>query len=204
MGASAFASWWPCSACSRCWSGLVSLAPYEAGGLALVVLSVVGARVLWAGILTVRAAVWTANYPRNVLARITGRIVIVSSLAVAGSAGLVGWSLEDARARSALAVLRRSGRRTDRGVALPDGARAPRVSPACRRGRGRAAQRAIQPAHAARDPRRRIRRSAATCSGWACSAAAISCSPRNWCWCSPSSCIFRAPSRLRYSPWCRS
>lgn len=73
--------------------GLVSLAPYEAGGLALVVLSIMGARVLWAGILTVRAAVWTANYPRNVLARITGRIVILSSLTVAASAALVGWAL---------------------------------------------------------------------------------------------------------------
>jgi hypothetical protein len=49
---------------------------------------------VWAGILTVRAAVWSANYPRNVLARITGRIVIVSSLAVAAAAGLMGWTLE--------------------------------------------------------------------------------------------------------------
>jgi len=54
----------------------------------------VAARVVWGGILTVRAAVWTANYPRNVLARITGRIVIVNSLAVATSAALVGWALE--------------------------------------------------------------------------------------------------------------
>jgi Major Facilitator Superfamily len=49
---------------------------------------------VWAGILTVRAAVWSANYPRNVLARITGRIVIVNSIAVAISAALVGWALE--------------------------------------------------------------------------------------------------------------
>ncbi len=41
-----------------------------------------------------RAAVWTANYPRNVLARITGRIVIVNALTVAASAALVGWTLE--------------------------------------------------------------------------------------------------------------
>lgn len=74
--------------------GLVSLAPHEAQGLALTVVSVVGARVVWAGVLTVRAAVWSANYPRNVLARITGRIVIVSSLAVAAAAAAIGWSLE--------------------------------------------------------------------------------------------------------------
>src|SRR3984885_14210953 len=62
--------------------------------VALVSLSIVAARVLWAGILTVRAAIWTANYPRNVLARITARIVIVNSIAVALSAALVGWMLE--------------------------------------------------------------------------------------------------------------
>jgi hypothetical protein len=74
--------------------GCVSFASRAAGGLVLTVLSVVAARVLWAGILTVRAAVWSANYPRNVLARITGRLVIVNSIAVAISAGLVGWVLE--------------------------------------------------------------------------------------------------------------
>ena len=74
--------------------GCVSFASRAAGGLLLTVLSVVAARVLWAGILTVRAAVWSANYPRNVLARITGRLVIVNSIAVACSAALVGWALE--------------------------------------------------------------------------------------------------------------
>src|SRR5580700_8742746 len=74
--------------------GCVAFASPAAGGLALAVLSIVAARVLWAGVLTVRAAIWTANYPRNVLARITGRIVIVNSIAVALSAALVGWVLE--------------------------------------------------------------------------------------------------------------
>jgi hypothetical protein len=74
--------------------GLISLAPRETGGLALTVLSVVGARVVWAGVLTVRASVWTSNYPRNVLARVTGRIVIVSSLAVAAASAAIGWALE--------------------------------------------------------------------------------------------------------------
>ena len=74
--------------------GCVSFASRAAGGLAITVVSIVAARVLWSGILTVRAAVWTANYPRNVLARITGRIVIVNAIAVAISAALVGWALE--------------------------------------------------------------------------------------------------------------
>ena len=74
--------------------GCVAFASHAAGGLVVTVLSVVAARALWAGILTVRAAVWSANYPRNVLARITGRLVIVNSIAVACSAALVGWALE--------------------------------------------------------------------------------------------------------------
>jgi len=74
--------------------GCVSFASRAAGGLVVTVLSVIAARVLWAGILTVRAAVWSANYPRNVLARITGRLVILNSIAVACSAALVGWALE--------------------------------------------------------------------------------------------------------------
>src|ERR1700719_2135904 len=74
--------------------GCVSFASRAAAGLVVTVASIVSARVLWGGILTVRAAIWTANYPRNVLARITGRIVIVNSIAVAISAALVGWALE--------------------------------------------------------------------------------------------------------------
>jgi Major Facilitator Superfamily len=74
--------------------GCVSFASQAAAGLAITVLSVIAARILWAGILTVRAAVWSANYPRKVLARITARIVIVNSLTVALSAALVGWALE--------------------------------------------------------------------------------------------------------------
>src|SRR5437667_12555881 len=74
--------------------GCVAFASHAAAGLVITVLSIVAARVVWGGILTVRASVWTANYPRNVLARITGRIVIINSLAVATSAALVGWALE--------------------------------------------------------------------------------------------------------------
>ncbi len=70
--------------------GLIGLAPRAGGGLVFAVVSILAARMVWAGILTVRAAIWTANYPRQVLARITGRIVIVSSFAVAATATLAG------------------------------------------------------------------------------------------------------------------
>ncbi len=80
--------------------GLVALAPIAPGGLALTLIAVIIARVLWAGILTVRAAIWSANYPRHVMARITSRIVMASSLGIALVALLAGWIL-DAHARSA-------------------------------------------------------------------------------------------------------
>lgn len=77
-----------------CSVGCIAFAPRQAGGLVFAVATVLIARVLWAGILTVRAVVWTANYPRQVLARITGRILVLSSLTVAATAFVVGQALD--------------------------------------------------------------------------------------------------------------
>ncbi|HEV7607462.1 MAG TPA: MFS transporter [Steroidobacteraceae bacterium] len=74
--------------------GLLGLAPRAVGGLAFAVASILIARVIWTGILTVRAAVWSANYPRAAIGRYTGRIVIVSSLAVATAAAIAAWTLD--------------------------------------------------------------------------------------------------------------
>jgi len=74
--------------------GLLGVAPRALGGLAFAVASILIARVVWTGILTVRAAVWSANYPRAALGRYTGRIVIVSSLAVSVAAALAAWVLD--------------------------------------------------------------------------------------------------------------
>jgi len=80
--------------------GLLGLAPRAVGGLAFAVASILTARVVWTGILTVRAAVWSANYPRTAIARYTGRIVIVSSLAVSIAAALAAWVLDTGRVDS--------------------------------------------------------------------------------------------------------
>ena len=74
--------------------GLLGVAPRALGGLAFAVVSILVARVVWTGLLTVRAAVWSANYPRAALGRYTGRIVIVSSLAVSVAAALAAWTLD--------------------------------------------------------------------------------------------------------------
>jgi hypothetical protein len=76
--------------------GLLGLAPRVVGGLAVAVVSVLIARMVWTGLLTIRAAVWSANYPRQAIGRYTGRIVIVSSLAVSASAAMAALMLEHA------------------------------------------------------------------------------------------------------------
>ena len=74
--------------------GLLALIPFSGTGLVMTIVAVICARLLWAGILTVRAAVWTANYPRGVLARVTGRLVLVSSPGIALVALLAGYVLD--------------------------------------------------------------------------------------------------------------
>jgi hypothetical protein len=74
--------------------GLLGVAPRALGGLAFAVFSILVARVVWTGLLTMRAVVWSANYPRAALGRYTGRIVIVSSLAVSLAAAMAAWTLD--------------------------------------------------------------------------------------------------------------
>jgi hypothetical protein len=74
--------------------GLLGIAPRALGGLAFAVASILIARVVWTGILTVRSAVWSSNYPRGSIGRYTGRIVIVSSLSVAAAAASAAWVLD--------------------------------------------------------------------------------------------------------------
>jgi MFS family permease len=74
--------------------GVIGLSPRASTGLAITVMSVLAARVIWAGVLTVRAAVWSANYPRAVLAQTTGRIVVATSVGMAVTAALAGLVLQ--------------------------------------------------------------------------------------------------------------
>jgi hypothetical protein len=85
--------------------GFIGLLPRASTGLALAVLSVLVARIIWSGILTVRASVWSANYPRAVLARITGRIVVVTSLGMAGMGFVVATVVETRPERAPLLYL---------------------------------------------------------------------------------------------------
>jgi MFS family permease len=77
-----------------CSVGLIAFAPQAGGGLALTIIAVILARILWAGVITVRSAVWTSNYPRHVMAQMTGRIVVFSEVGMAAVALATGWVLD--------------------------------------------------------------------------------------------------------------
>jgi len=69
---------------------LMALAPVTATGLVLITLSTIIARLAWAGVITLRAAIWRANFPRHVRAQITGRITVIYSLIIAMTAAVIG------------------------------------------------------------------------------------------------------------------
>jgi MFS family permease len=72
----------------------LALLPRSGVGLALFFLLYGVARVFWAGVETVRAVVWTVNYPRRLRARVTGSILIASSIALSISGLALGWLAE--------------------------------------------------------------------------------------------------------------
>lgn len=63
-------------------------------GLILFALMTIVARMAWTGILTVRAAVWRANYQRQWRGQVTARMVQLSSLIIAAFSALVGFTLD--------------------------------------------------------------------------------------------------------------
>src|SRR6185295_16841627 len=74
--------------------GALALIPGGTGGLLLFFLLYGTCRLLWSGVETVRAVLWSVNYPRHLRARITGRITTLTSIALAVSGLALGWLLE--------------------------------------------------------------------------------------------------------------
>ncbi len=76
----------------------LALIPRTPMGLHLLVLSVALSRVFYAGVQTLRSAVWASNYPSRGRASLTGRLTTVQSEIVAVAGLLIGLSMEwDAR-----------------------------------------------------------------------------------------------------------
>lgn len=79
--------------------------PTGGAGLVAFLACYTAARLLWAGVDTVRSVIWSVNYPRHLRARVTGRIMVNGSIALAGSGLLLGWLLEHDSAAYRLAIL---------------------------------------------------------------------------------------------------
>jgi MFS family permease len=69
---------------------LMAFAPINAGGLVWLTMAMLGGRLSWAGVITLRAAIWRANFPRHVRGQITGRITVIYSLIIAATAAAIG------------------------------------------------------------------------------------------------------------------
>jgi len=81
-------------ALTACSALLLAFMPVSAFGLiGLASIMVIG-RLSFAGVVTLRAAIWRANFPRHVRASITGRIAVIYSIIMALTAGLVGLAMQ--------------------------------------------------------------------------------------------------------------
>ncbi len=69
---------------------VMALVPYSAAGLIVLTVSMILSRLAWAGVITLRAAIWRANFPRHVRAQITGRITVIYSMIIALTAAAIG------------------------------------------------------------------------------------------------------------------
>jgi MFS family permease len=85
--------------------GALALLPVGGAGLVSFLLLYGAARVLWAGVDTVRSVVWSVSYPRHLRARVTGRIMVNGTIALAASGLLLGWLLEREGAWYRVAIL---------------------------------------------------------------------------------------------------
>jgi MFS family permease len=73
---------------------LIALCPDSAWGLVSLVLLVLAARTTWTGVITIRTAVWGANYPRADRARIAGKMATVQALALALVGFVIGTAMD--------------------------------------------------------------------------------------------------------------
>ena len=84
---------WMQIACALC-TALPALAGEGTTGLWLFVGGVVGARLCWSGVITLRSTVWGANYPRAIRARIAGKFATIQAIVLAGISGAIGLSMD--------------------------------------------------------------------------------------------------------------
>lgn len=71
-----------------------AFAPRNATGLLMLVAAGLGARVCWAGVVTIRSTVWRANYPQHARANLAGRLVAVQAILLAAVSLLIAVMME--------------------------------------------------------------------------------------------------------------
>jgi len=64
--------------------GAVAFVPRTPVGLVMLLVCVVGTRICWTGVVTLRSTVWQANYPRTYRAAVAGRIATLQAIVLAG------------------------------------------------------------------------------------------------------------------------
>jgi MFS family permease len=72
----------------------IAVSPRTGASTWVLLISVVLARILIAGILTVRSVAWSLNYPRALRATVTSRLQALGSLVVVVSTSIAGWVLD--------------------------------------------------------------------------------------------------------------
>ncbi len=70
--------------------GQLAFAPRSGIGLAMLLVAGIGGRVLWSGVVTIRATVWRHNFPRSHRATVTGKIVTLQAVALAVVGVIIG------------------------------------------------------------------------------------------------------------------
>ncbi len=74
--------------------GLVTITPTNPFGLGMLLCCVIGIRVCYTGVVTLRTTIWQANYPRENRANVAGAIATIQSLVLASVAFGVGQAMD--------------------------------------------------------------------------------------------------------------
>lgn len=77
---------------------LIACAPFNQAGVLMLVVGALLGRSFMAGIITVRADIWAANYRRQDRGRVTGKLATVATIIVSTTALTIGWAMDSAGA----------------------------------------------------------------------------------------------------------
>jgi MFS family permease len=87
-----FLVWLICS--TSLFAGLLAVVPRTAGGAYLFVVLIFAAWICWSGVVTIRTAVWRANYPDADRAKIAGRLATAQVVVLAAAGFIIGQGLD--------------------------------------------------------------------------------------------------------------